>query len=187
MSCACSTDRCRHFTALWRLPQGSRPRGQAPEGAAGRIEHGARSRAALFLSSTERDPRCFLGIVFGVWGILMAPKPIRTPRSLRARQSQDPGGARKDKKHPVPGLKEHSNPYAKGPQQRISDMEKDARNSVPTMFASMMRTKQMPQEKVARTHNPACQELMVGRYLLQLYLSKYLILYVMQGGWSQPA
>ncbi|KAJ1100639.1 hypothetical protein NDU88_005720 [Pleurodeles waltl] len=80
----------------------------------------------------------------------MAPKPIRTPRSLRARQSQDPGGTRKDKKHPAPGLKEHSNPYTKGPQQRISDMEKDRRNSVPTMFASMMRTKQMPPEKVAR-------------------------------------
>ncbi|KAJ1110443.1 hypothetical protein NDU88_007794 [Pleurodeles waltl] len=80
----------------------------------------------------------------------MASKPIRTPRSFRARQSQDPGGTRKDKKHPAPGLKEHSNPHAKGPQQRISDIEKDARNSVPTMFASMMRTKQMPPEKVAR-------------------------------------
>ncbi|KAJ1203367.1 hypothetical protein NDU88_007154 [Pleurodeles waltl] len=80
----------------------------------------------------------------------MAPKPIRTPRSLRARQSQDPGGTRKDKKPPVPGLKEHSNPYAKGTQQKITNMEKDARNSVPTMFASMMRIKQMPPEKVAR-------------------------------------
>ncbi|KAJ1195818.1 hypothetical protein NDU88_005086 [Pleurodeles waltl] len=147
---ACSTDRCRRLTALWRLPQGSRPRGQAPEGTAGRIERSARSRAAIFLFPTERDPRCFLGIVFGVWGVLMAPKPIRTPRSLRAWQSQDLGGTRKDKKLPVPGLKVHSNPYAKGPQQRISDMEKEATNSVPTMFASMMKTKPMPLEKVAR-------------------------------------
>ncbi|KAJ1199599.1 hypothetical protein NDU88_003433 [Pleurodeles waltl] len=80
----------------------------------------------------------------------MAPKPSRTPCCLRARQSQDPGGTRKDKKLPVPGLKEHSNPYAKGAQQKTTDMEKDARNSVPTMFASMMRIKQMPPEKAVR-------------------------------------
>ncbi|KAJ1198746.1 hypothetical protein NDU88_002585 [Pleurodeles waltl] len=80
----------------------------------------------------------------------MVPKPIRTSRSLRMQQSQDPGGTRKDKKLLVPGLKEHSNLYAKGPQQKISDMEKDAWNSVPTMFASMMRIKQMPPEKAAR-------------------------------------
>ncbi|KAJ1191069.1 hypothetical protein NDU88_000386 [Pleurodeles waltl] len=101
---ACSTDRCRLLTVLWRLPQGSRARGQAPEGAAGRIERGARSRAMLFLFSTERDPRCFLGVVVGVWDVLMALKPIRTPRSLRAQQSQDPGGTRKDKKLPVPWI-----------------------------------------------------------------------------------
>ncbi|KAJ1099620.1 hypothetical protein NDU88_004719 [Pleurodeles waltl] len=111
---ACSTDRCRRLMVLWRLPQGSRPRGQAPEGAAGRIERGARSRATLLLFSTERDPRCFLGVVVGVWDVLMAPKPIRTPRSLRARQSQDPGGTRKDKKLPVPGLKEHGKPLCEG-------------------------------------------------------------------------
>ncbi|KAJ1203361.1 hypothetical protein NDU88_007149 [Pleurodeles waltl] len=146
---ACSTDRCRHFTILWQLPNGSRPRGQAPEGAAGRIECGARSRAVLLLFFDRARPRRFLGVVVGVWDVLMAPKPIRTPRSLRARQSQDPGGTRKDKKPPVPGLKEHSNPYAKGAQQKITNMEKDARNSVPTMFASMMRIKQMPPEKVA--------------------------------------
>ncbi|KAJ1127677.1 hypothetical protein NDU88_006071 [Pleurodeles waltl] len=78
----------------------------------------------------------------------MAPKPIRTPRSSRARQNPDPGGARKYKRHPALGSKEHSNPHVKGPQQRISGTEKDARNSVQTMFASMMRTKQMPPEKV---------------------------------------
>ncbi|KAJ1158884.1 hypothetical protein NDU88_011557 [Pleurodeles waltl] len=145
---ACNMDCCRRFTALWRISQGSRPRGQAAEGATERIERCVCPRAALFLFSIECDPRCLLGIVFGVWSVLMAPKSIRTPRSLWARQNQDPGGTRKDKKHLALGLKEHSNPYAKGPQQRISDMKKDARNSVPTMFASMMRTKQMPPEKV---------------------------------------
>ncbi|KAJ1151492.1 hypothetical protein NDU88_004272 [Pleurodeles waltl] len=80
----------------------------------------------------------------------MAPKPSRTPRSLRARQSQDPGGTRKDIKLPVPGLKEHSNLYTKGALQKTTDMEKDTRNSVPTMFTSMMRIKQMPTEKAVR-------------------------------------
>ncbi|KAJ1218745.1 hypothetical protein NDU88_006321 [Pleurodeles waltl] len=80
----------------------------------------------------------------------MVPKPSRTPRSLRARQNQDPGGTRKDKKLPVPGLKEHSNLYAKGALQKTTDTEKDTRNSLPTMFTSMMRIKQMPTEKAAR-------------------------------------
>ncbi|KAJ1097221.1 hypothetical protein NDU88_002346 [Pleurodeles waltl] len=80
----------------------------------------------------------------------MAPKPSRTPRSSRAWQSQDPGGTRKDKKTSVPGLKEHSNPYAKGAQQKTTDMEKDVRIPVPTMFASMLRIKQMPPEKAVR-------------------------------------
>ncbi|KAJ1138429.1 hypothetical protein NDU88_004815 [Pleurodeles waltl] len=35
----------------------------------------------------------------------MVPKINRTPRSLRARQNQDPGGTRKDKKLPVPRIK----------------------------------------------------------------------------------
>ncbi|KAJ1177552.1 hypothetical protein NDU88_002807 [Pleurodeles waltl] len=113
-----------------------------------RARRSLQSRALPFFDRAR--PRRFLGVVVGVWDVLMAPKPIRTPRSLRARQSQDPGGTRKDKKLLVPGLKEHSNLNAKGPQQKISDMEKDARNSVPTMFASMMRIKQMPPEKAAR-------------------------------------
>ncbi|KAJ1204817.1 hypothetical protein NDU88_000255 [Pleurodeles waltl] len=147
MPCARSTDRCRRFTDFWRLPQGSWPRRQAPEGAARRIERGARPRGALFLLPTGHDLRRFLGVAVGVWDIRMAPKPSRTPRSLRARQSQDPGGTRKDKKLPVPGLKEHSNLYAKGALQKTTDMEKDTRNSVPTMFTSMMRIKQMPTDK----------------------------------------
>ncbi|KAJ1177797.1 hypothetical protein NDU88_003049 [Pleurodeles waltl] len=56
----------------------------------------------------------------------MVPKLNRTPSSLRARQNQDPGGTRKDKKLPVPGLKEHSNPHMKGGLHK-TDMEKDAR------------------------------------------------------------
>ncbi|KAJ1205693.1 hypothetical protein NDU88_001121 [Pleurodeles waltl] len=55
----------------------------------------------------------------------MAPKLSRTPRSLRARQNQDAGGTRKDKKLPVPGLKEHSNLHVKGGLQKTTDMEKD--------------------------------------------------------------
>ncbi|KAJ1132006.1 hypothetical protein NDU88_010336 [Pleurodeles waltl] len=80
----------------------------------------------------------------------MAPKLSRTPRSLQARQNQDPGGTRKDKKLPVPGLKEHSNLHVKGGLQKTTDMEKDLRNSVPTMFTSMMQTKQRSTEKAAR-------------------------------------
>ncbi|KAJ1151469.1 hypothetical protein NDU88_004249 [Pleurodeles waltl] len=128
-------------------------RGQAPEGAARRCECGARSRAALFLLPTERNPRRFLAVVVSVWGmcdVRMAPKLNRTPRSLRAPQNQDPGGTRKDKKLPVPGLKEHNNLHVKGGLQKTTDMEKDVRNSVPTMFTSMMRTKQMSTEKAAR-------------------------------------
>ncbi|KAJ1084771.1 hypothetical protein NDU88_004917 [Pleurodeles waltl] len=77
----------------------------------------------------------------------MAPKLSRTPRSLRARQNQDPGGTRKDKKLPVPGLKEHGNPQVKGGLHKTTDMEKDTRYSVPTMFTSVMRLKQMSTEK----------------------------------------
>ncbi|KAJ1091211.1 hypothetical protein NDU88_004338 [Pleurodeles waltl] len=144
MPCACSTDRCRHFTFFWWLPQGLWPRGQAPEGAARSTERGARPRAALFLLSTECDPRHFMAVAVGVWDVRMSPKPSRTPCSLRERQNQDPGGTRKDKKLPVPGLKEHSNLYAKGALQKTTDMEKDTRNSVPTMFTSIMWIKQMP-------------------------------------------
>ncbi|KAJ1138767.1 hypothetical protein NDU88_005148 [Pleurodeles waltl] len=77
----------------------------------------------------------------------MAPKLNRTPRSLRARQNQDPGGTRKDKKLPVPGLKEHSNPQVKGGLHKTTDMEKDTRYSVPAMFTSVMRLKQRSTKK----------------------------------------
>ncbi|KAJ1143130.1 hypothetical protein NDU88_009441 [Pleurodeles waltl] len=152
LPCACSTDRCWRFTVFWRLPPGSWPRGQAPEDAARRIE-----RCALSPPDRAR-PRCFLVVAVGVWDVRMAPKPSRTPCSLRARQSQDPGGTRKDKKLPVPGLKEHSNLYTKGALQKTTDMEKDTRNSVPTMFTSMMRIKQMPTEKAVRGMEPASLE-----------------------------
>ncbi|KAJ1205671.1 hypothetical protein NDU88_001099 [Pleurodeles waltl] len=80
----------------------------------------------------------------------MAPKLSRTPRSLRAWQNQDPGGTRKDKKLPVPGLKERSNPQVKGGPHKTTDMEKDTRYSVPTMFTSVMRLKQMSTEMASR-------------------------------------
>ncbi|KAJ1207799.1 hypothetical protein NDU88_003189 [Pleurodeles waltl] len=150
--CVCSTDHCGFFTAFWGPPQGSWPRQQAPEGPARRCDRGARPRSALLLLSTERDPRRFLATLVGVWGVWdarMAPKLNRTPCSLRARQNQDPGGTRKDKKLPVPGLKEHSNPHVKGGLHKTTDMEKDARYSVPTMFTSMMRLKQRSTEKAA--------------------------------------
>ncbi|KAJ1142803.1 hypothetical protein NDU88_009116 [Pleurodeles waltl] len=142
--------RCGRSTAFWWLPQRSWP--QAPEGPARRCERGSRPRTALLFFPTERDPRCFLAIVVGVWGVRdvrMAPKLNRTPRSLRARQNQDPGRTRKDKKLPVPGLKEHSNLHVKGGLQKTTDMEKDARNSVPTIFTSMMRLMQRSTEKAA--------------------------------------
>ncbi|KAJ1082736.1 hypothetical protein NDU88_002901 [Pleurodeles waltl] len=148
--CACSTDRCGRFTAFCRPPLGSGPRRQAPEGPARRCERGARLRPALLFLSTDRDPRRFLATLAGLWGLwdaLMAPKLNRTPRSLRARQNQDPGGTRKDKKLPVPGLKEHSNPQVKGGLHKTTDMEKDTRYSVPTMFTSVMRLKQRSTEK----------------------------------------
>ncbi|KAJ1219257.1 hypothetical protein NDU88_006826 [Pleurodeles waltl] len=147
---ACSTDCCGRFTAFWRPLLGSGPRRQAPEGPARRCERGARPRPALLFLSTERDPRRFLATLAGLWGVwdaLMAPKLSRTPRSLRARQNQDPGGTRKDKKLPVPGLKEHSNPQVKGGLHKTTDMEKDTRYSVPTMFTSVMWLKQMSTEK----------------------------------------
>ncbi|KAJ1198177.1 hypothetical protein NDU88_002021 [Pleurodeles waltl] len=115
--CACSTDRCGYSTAFWWLLQGLWPRRQAPEGPARRCECGARPRTALLFLPTECDPCRFLAVVVGVWGVWdvwMALKLNRTPRSLRARQNQDPGGTRKDKKLPVPGLKEHSNLHVKG-------------------------------------------------------------------------
>ncbi|KAJ1104900.1 hypothetical protein NDU88_002308 [Pleurodeles waltl] len=150
--CACSTDCCGRFTAFWWPPQGSWPRRQAPEDPARRCELGARPRSTLLFLSTERDPRRFLATLVGVWGVWdarMAPKLNRTPRSLRARQNQDPRGTRKDKKLPVPGWKEHSNPHVKGGLHKTTDMEKDARYSVPTMFTSMMQLKQRSTEKAA--------------------------------------
>ncbi|KAJ1134958.1 hypothetical protein NDU88_001404 [Pleurodeles waltl] len=144
---ACSTDRCGRSTAFWWLPQGSWA--QAPEGPARRCERGARPRTALLFFPTVREPCRFLAIVVGVRDVRMAPKLNRTPRSVRARQNQDPGGTRKDKKLPVPGLKEHSNLHVKGGLQKTTDMEKDARNSVPTIFTSMMRLKQRSTEKAA--------------------------------------
>ncbi|KAJ1118277.1 hypothetical protein NDU88_006472 [Pleurodeles waltl] len=152
MPCACSTDRCGCSTAFWWLLQGSWPRRQAPEGPARRCERGTCPRTALLFFPTERDPRHFLAIVVGVWGVRdvrMVPKLNRTPRSLRERQNQEPGGTRKDKKLPVPGLKEHSNLHMKGGLQKTTDMEKDARNLVPTIFTSMMRLKQRSTEKAA--------------------------------------
>ncbi|KAJ1130969.1 hypothetical protein NDU88_009313 [Pleurodeles waltl] len=148
--CACSTDRCGRFTAFWRPLLGLGPRRQAPEGPARRCERGTRPRPTLLFLSTERDPGRFLATLAGLWGVwdaLMAPKLSRTPRSLRARQNQDPGGTRKNKKLPVPGLKEHSNPQVKGAQHKTTDMEKDTRYSVPTMFTSAMRLKQRSTEK----------------------------------------
>ncbi|KAJ1084110.1 hypothetical protein NDU88_004264 [Pleurodeles waltl] len=148
--CACSTDRCGRFTAFWRPPLGSEPRRQAPEGPARRC--GARPRPVLLFLSTERDPRRFLATLAGLWGVwdaLMAPKLNRTPRSLWVRQNQDPGGTRKDKKLPVSGFKEHSNPQVKGGLHKTTDMEKDTRYSVPTIFTSMMRLKQRSTEKAA--------------------------------------
>ncbi|KAJ1207467.1 hypothetical protein NDU88_002858 [Pleurodeles waltl] len=128
------------------------PQQQAPEGPARIGERGARSRPVLLSLSAKRDSRRFLAILVGVWGVWdarMAPKIIRTPRSLRARQNQDPGGTRKDKKLPVPGSKEHSNLHVKGGPHKTTDMEKDARYSVPTMFSSMMRPKQRSTGKAA--------------------------------------
>ncbi|KAJ1161618.1 hypothetical protein NDU88_002102 [Pleurodeles waltl] len=150
---AFSTACCGRFMAFWRLSQGLQPREQAPEGAARGGERGARFRTALLLLSSERYPRHFLVVAVGVWGgwdARMAPKLNRTPRSLRARQNQDPGGTRKDKKLLGPGSKEHSSLYVKGGLQKTTDMEKDVRNSVPTMFTSMMRIKQISTEKAAR-------------------------------------
>ncbi|KAJ1199025.1 hypothetical protein NDU88_002863 [Pleurodeles waltl] len=115
MTRTCSTDRCRRFTASWRLRQRIRPHGQAAEGAAGRLERRICPGAALFFLSIECDSRCFLGTVFGGWSVLMAPKPIRTPRSSRAWQNPDPGGAKRKKRHPALGSKEHSNLHGKGP------------------------------------------------------------------------
>ncbi|KAJ1127969.1 hypothetical protein NDU88_006362 [Pleurodeles waltl] len=105
--CACSTDRCGRFTAFWRPPLGSGLRRQAAEGPARRCERGARPRPALLFLSTKRDPRHFLATLAGLWGVwdaLMALKLNRTPRSLRARQNQDPGGTRKDKKATGPRI-----------------------------------------------------------------------------------
>ncbi|KAJ1177754.1 hypothetical protein NDU88_003006 [Pleurodeles waltl] len=170
--CACSTDRCRRFTAFWWPLQGSWPRRQAPEGPARRHEHGARPRSTLLFLSTERDPRRFLATLVGVWGVWdarMAPKLNRTPRSLRARQNQDPGGTRKDKKLPVPGLKEHSNPHVKGGLHKTTDMEKDARYSVPTMFTSMMRLKKRSTEKAAcdsQSNVPGVDDEQIRAFLL---------------------
>ncbi|KAJ1140407.1 hypothetical protein NDU88_006760 [Pleurodeles waltl] len=128
--CTGSTDRCGRFSAFWLSLPGSGPQRQAPEGPARIGERGARSRPTLLSLLAKRDSRRFLAILVGVWGVWdtwMAPKIIRTPRSLRARQNQDPGGTRKDKKLPVPGSKEHSNLHVKGGPHKTTDMEKDAR------------------------------------------------------------
>ncbi|KAJ1205911.1 hypothetical protein NDU88_001332 [Pleurodeles waltl] len=147
-----STDRCGRFSAFWWSLPGSGPRRQAPKCPARICERGARPRPALLFLSAERDSRCFLVTLVGVWGVWdarMAPKITRTPRSLRAWQNQDPGGTRKDKRLPVPGSKEHSNLHVKGGPHKTTDMEKDARYSVPTMFTSMMRLKQRSTDKAA--------------------------------------
>ncbi|KAJ1176979.1 hypothetical protein NDU88_002246 [Pleurodeles waltl] len=171
--CACSTDRCRCFTAFWRPLLGSGPRRQTPEGPARRCERGARPRPALLFLSTERDPRRFLATLAGLWGVwdaLMSPKLSRTPRSLRTRQNQDPGGTRKDKKLPAPGLKEHSNPQVKGVLHKTTDMEKDTRYSVPTMFTSVMRLKQRSTEKAvcdSQSNVPGVNDEQILRVALQ--------------------
>ncbi|KAJ1153263.1 hypothetical protein NDU88_006024 [Pleurodeles waltl] len=85
----------------------------------------------------------------------MAPKPIRTPRSSRVHQNPDPLGSKKDKRRLAPCSKEHINPHGKGAQKSIPGMEKDARNWVPTMFANIMKTKQIPPEKAAPDIQPS--------------------------------
>ncbi|KAJ1115268.1 hypothetical protein NDU88_003494 [Pleurodeles waltl] len=104
MPCACSTDRCRCFTASWRYFQGLRPRGQAAEGTTGRIERRICPGTTLFFLSIECNSCCFLGTVFGGWSVVMAPKPIRTPRYSRAWHNPDPGGSQKGKKTSGPRL-----------------------------------------------------------------------------------
>ncbi|KAJ1191812.1 hypothetical protein NDU88_001127 [Pleurodeles waltl] len=155
--CAGSTDRCGRFSAFWWSLPGLGPQRQAPVGPARICERDARSRPALLPLLAKYDSRRFLAILVGVWGVWdarMAPKINRTPRSLRARQNQDPGRTRKDKKLPVPGSKEHSNLQVKGGPHKTTDMEKDARYSVPTMFSSVMRPKQRSTEKAACDAQP---------------------------------
>ncbi|KAJ1182631.1 hypothetical protein NDU88_007815 [Pleurodeles waltl] len=83
-----------------------------------RARHSPYTRVPVPLDRAR--PRRFLATLAG----LMAPKLSRTPRSLRARQNQDPGGTRKDKKLPVPGLKEHSNPQVKGALHKTTTWKK---------------------------------------------------------------
>ncbi|KAJ1199402.1 hypothetical protein NDU88_003238 [Pleurodeles waltl] len=150
---------------------------------------GAARASTLFLLPTERDPCRFLAVVVGVWGVCdvrMAPKLSRTPRSLRALQNQDPGGTRKDKKLPVHGLKEHSNLYVKGDLQKTTDMEKDVRNSVPTMFTSMMRTKQMSTEKAARDSQSSVPGVDGGQVPVAAISLKVLTPICDAGGATQP-
>ncbi|KAJ1096201.1 hypothetical protein NDU88_001345 [Pleurodeles waltl] len=163
--CACSTDRCGRFTAFWRPLLGSGPRWQAPEGPARRCERGARPRPALLFLSTERDPRRFLATLVGLWGVwdaLMAPKLSRTPRSLRARQNQDPGGTRKDKKLPVPGMKEHSNPQVKGGLHKTTTWKKTPGTLFQQCLLARCGLSKGPRKRQYVTRNPMCQEPMMS-------------------------
>ncbi|KAJ1117994.1 hypothetical protein NDU88_006189 [Pleurodeles waltl] len=160
----CDTDRwCWRAAVVGRRAARPTPLGRAADCAARRT--GCRTRLGtaqacwrgeLLGFVLECDPCCLWGVALGAWGFLMAPKPIRTPWTSRARHNPDPTGGGRDKRHPAPCSKKHTNPRGRGAQQGMPGMEKAVRNavSVPIMFANVIKAKQTPPQRKAPDTQP---------------------------------
>ncbi|KAJ1207175.1 hypothetical protein NDU88_002567 [Pleurodeles waltl] len=144
--------------SLGRCAAGLTAFGRVADCAARRTWHHARRGAArafrgrllpclVFVDASG----CFGGAALGAWGFLMVPKATKTPWTTRGRLNQDPIGGKREKKQPVPCLREQTSARGRGGQQSMLGMEKAARNaaSVLTMFSNAMKIKQTPPQREA--------------------------------------
>ncbi|KAJ1142884.1 hypothetical protein NDU88_009196 [Pleurodeles waltl] len=80
---------------------------------------------------------------------LMRPKVTRTPRTLRGKSSLEAIGSKKERKQPVPPLKDQTGARERGAQQSAPMMEKTVRNAaqVPAIFTQIVKPKRTPLKK----------------------------------------
>ncbi|KAJ1156056.1 hypothetical protein NDU88_008781 [Pleurodeles waltl] len=79
----------------------------------------------------------------------MAPKNVKTPRTLRGKSSLETKVGRRENKKPAPPLKDRTSAQGKGAQQCALVMEKALGNAalVPAMFKQIGKAKRTPPQK----------------------------------------
>ncbi|KAJ1098950.1 hypothetical protein NDU88_004057 [Pleurodeles waltl] len=93
----------------------------------------------------------FGGAALSAWGFLIAPKATKTPRTSQGRPNLDPIRGKRERKQPLPCLREQTSAQGRGGQQGMFGMEKAGRYAalVPTMFSNVMKIKQTPPQREA--------------------------------------